>query len=74
MFPLGLAGGPEGVASGPPDDYAQIGKAAARLRGDGPPLLVRTYVEWAGAASSAEAQRHVDALVASSLECDLVLA
>ena len=48
IFPLGLAGAPGGVASGPPDDYAAIGRALAELRGDGPPLMPRTYVNWRG--------------------------
>lgn len=48
VFPLGLAGGPEGVASGASDDFDKIENALERLRGDGPPLLVRMYVNWAG--------------------------
>jgi hypothetical protein len=36
VFPLGLAGSPAGVASGPPDDFGQIERAFVRLQGDGP--------------------------------------
>ncbi len=74
LFPLGLAGGPDGVAAGPPDDFDQIERAFARLQGDGPPLLVRTYVEWSGAASSAAALAQVAELVKTPLSWDLVLA
>jgi hypothetical protein len=41
VFPLGLVGGPHGIASGPPDDLAQIGRALLALQGDGVPLLIR---------------------------------
>jgi hypothetical protein len=74
LFPLGLAGGPQGLASGPPDDIEQIGRAAARLQGDGPPLLVRMYVLWSGAASSAAAAAQVAELAAAPVSWDLVLA
>ena len=44
IFPLGLAGSPDGVASGPPDDFEQISAAVADLQGDGPPIMPRMYV------------------------------
>ncbi|HEX4832867.1 MAG TPA: hypothetical protein VH478_17425, partial [Trebonia sp.] len=56
MYPLGIAGGPGGVAQGPPDDFGQIGAALADLAGDGPPLLVRLYVSYSGDAEAALAQ------------------
>ncbi|MFD0619160.1 hypothetical protein ACFQZR_16970 [Paenibacillus sp. GCM10027629] len=39
VFPLALAGGPDGVAAGPPDDFEQMGLAMKRLQGDGVPLF-----------------------------------
>src|SRR5579875_2990468 len=36
LFRLGLAGSPDGLAAGPPDDYETIGRAAAEPQGDGP--------------------------------------
>jgi hypothetical protein len=75
LFPLGLAGSPDGVASGPPDDFAQIAAAVRQLQGDGPPLLVRMYVSWTGAGSSASVLAQVAALVDSAVSSwDLVLA
>jgi hypothetical protein len=35
VFPLGLAGGPDGVAAGPPDDFEAIGRAFEELQGQG---------------------------------------
>ena len=48
VFPLGLAGAPGGVAKGRRDDPAAITRALDELRGDGPPLLPRMYVNWRG--------------------------
>ena len=48
VFPLGIAGGPEGVLSGPPDDVGRIGDALRDLAGDGAPLLVRMSVTFEG--------------------------
>jgi hypothetical protein len=73
MFPLGLAGSPDGVASGRPDDFGQIEHAFLRLQGAGPPLLVRTYVAWTGAASTPAVLSQVKELVATPLDWDLVL-
>lgn len=73
VHPLGLAGAHDGVASGPPDDIDQISGAIARLQGDRPPLLVRMYVTWSGAASSPAALARVDELATALPACDLVL-
>jgi hypothetical protein len=73
LFPLGLAGGPGGVASGPPDDFDQIGRAVEYLEGDGPPLLARMYVNWCGASSTAGALAQVQQLTAAPVPWDLVL-
>lgn len=48
VFPLGIAGAPGGVASGRRDDPAAVASALAELRGDGPPLMPRMYVNWLG--------------------------
>ena len=48
VFPRGLAGAPGWVARGRRDDPAAIARALAELRGDGPPLLPRGYVNWTG--------------------------
>jgi hypothetical protein len=50
VFPLGLAGSPDGLARGRPDDFARIAEAAAELRGDGPAVLPRMYVSYDGPA------------------------
>jgi hypothetical protein len=71
VFPLGLAGSPDGVAAGPPDDVDQIVRAVQYLQGDGPPLLARMYVSWTGAASTASALAQVQEL--AGIPWDLVL-
>ena len=53
VFPLGIAGGPEGVVSGPPDGVGRIGDALRDLAGDGEPLLVRMYVTFEGSVAGA---------------------
>ena len=73
VFPLGLAGSPDGVAAGPPDDVDQIVRAVQYLQGDGPPLLARMYVSWSGAASTARALAQVRELADASIPWDLVL-
>jgi hypothetical protein len=73
LFPLGLAGGPDGVAAGPPDDFDQIGRAVEYLEGDGPPLLARMYVIWSGTSSTASALAQVQQLTAAAVPWDLVL-
>jgi hypothetical protein len=75
LFPLGLAGSPGGVASGPPDDFEKIADAVQRLQGDGPQLLIRMYVSWSGASSTASVLAQVAQLVDSDVPgWDLVLA
>jgi len=73
IFPLGLAGSPEGVASGPPDDFDQVAAAFAELQGDGPPILPRMYVSWTGPDSTEAVLRQVAELAAFALPWDLVL-
>jgi hypothetical protein len=73
LFPLGLAGSPDGVAAGPPDDADQIVRAVQYLQGDGPPLLARMYVNWTGAASTAGALAQVGQLTGAPVSWDLVL-
>jgi hypothetical protein len=53
VYPLGIAGGPGGVVSGPPDDIGRIGAALHGLSGDGPPMLVRMYVTFEGSVEAA---------------------
>jgi hypothetical protein len=53
VYPFGITGGPSGAVIGPPDDFARIGAALQDLAGDGPPLLVRLYVAYEGAAAPA---------------------
>ncbi|HEY5353778.1 MAG TPA: hypothetical protein VIK57_15110 [Streptosporangiaceae bacterium] len=73
LFPLGLAGSPDGVAAGPPDDVDQIVRAVQYLQGDGPPLLARMYVSWTGGASTASTLAQVQELAAAQIPWDLVL-
>ena len=73
IFPLGLAGSPDGVASGPPDDFEQVAAAAAELQGDGPPIMPRMYVNWTGPRSTDSALRQVGEFAALSLPWDMVL-
>ena len=73
IFPLGLAGSPDGVASGPPDDFEQISAAVAELQGDGPPIMPRMYVSWTGPRSTKAVLRQVGEYAALGLPWDLVL-
>ncbi len=73
VFPLGLAGSPEGVASGRPDDFGRIAAALALLRGDGRPPLVRMYVSWEGRPSTARVMAQIGQLAAGPGPLDLVL-
>lgn len=72
VFPLGLAGSPDGLAAGPPDDYEAIGRAVAELEG-GPPFMPRMYVNWTGASASQAALAQVAGYAAQGLPWDLVL-
>ena len=63
------------MASGPPDDFAKIAEAVQELQADGPPMLIRMYVSWTGAGSSASVLTQVASLVESAVPSwDLVLA
>ncbi|HEY7015959.1 MAG TPA: hypothetical protein VH480_24545 [Streptosporangiaceae bacterium] len=73
VFPLGMAGSPDGVAVGPPDDFEAIGRALGELRGDGGPLLPRMYVVWSGAESTAAVSAQVAQLTGIGVPLDLVL-
>lgn len=53
VYPFGIAGGPGGVVSGPPDEVGRIGEALQDLAGDGPPLLLRMYVTFEGSVAGA---------------------
>jgi hypothetical protein len=53
VYPFGIAGGPNGLVSGPPDDIDLIGAALDGLAGHGPPLLVRMYVTFDGVVEAA---------------------
>jgi hypothetical protein len=73
VFPLGIAGGPGGVAAGPPDDFDAIGRAVVELQGEGRVVLPRMYVVWTGAASTPTVEAQVATLAAAGLRWDLVL-
>jgi hypothetical protein len=73
VFPLGLAGSPDGVAAGPPDDFEAIGRALKKLQGAGRPLIPRMYVLWTGAGSSPGVHQQIGALTAGGVPWDLVL-
>lgn len=73
VFPLGMAGGPGGVAKGPPDDFEAIGRALGELQGDGGALLPRMYVVWSGPESTAAVSAQVAQLAGIGVPLDLVL-
>ncbi|MGD0605492.1 MAG: hypothetical protein ABSA53_18055 [Streptosporangiaceae bacterium] len=73
IFPLGLAGSPDGVASRPPDDVEQISAAVADLQGDGPPIMPRMYVSWTGPDRTKQVLGEVGEYAALGLPWDLVL-
>jgi hypothetical protein len=73
VFPLGIAGGPDGVAAGPPDDFSAIGRAVQELQGESRALLPRMYVSWSGAGSTAAVNAQIVALTAGGVPWDLVL-
>jgi len=72
-FPLGLAGSPDGLASGPPDDFAKIFEAVTLLQGDGRPLLPRMYVSYAGRTELERALAGVRRIASPDLAWDLAL-
>ncbi len=73
VFPLGLAGAPGGLVSGPPDDFEAIGRALEQLSGGRAAWLARTYVSWAGRAGTAGALAQIGQLTAGGGPWDLVL-
>ena len=52
IYPLGVAGTPTGLATGPPDDYERIGAALRDLGGAAGALPARTYAVYAGPGSA----------------------
>ena len=52
IYPLGVAGTPTGLATGPPDDDEQIGVALRQLGGSSGTLPARTYAVYAGPRSA----------------------
>jgi hypothetical protein len=74
VFPFGLAGGPGGLAAGPPDDFGRIRPLLRILQGDGAELLPRAYVGWSGAGTTDTAIGRIADLVGTGLRWDLVLA
>ncbi|HWH10765.1 MAG TPA: hypothetical protein VG165_06525 [Solirubrobacteraceae bacterium] len=72
-FPLGLAGTPDGLASGAPDDFGKIFEAVTLLQGDGPPLLPRMYVSFDGPAELERAFAGVQRIASPDLAWDLAL-
>jgi hypothetical protein len=73
VFPLGMAGGPDGLAVGPPDDFEAIGRALGDLQGHGKALLPRMYVVWSGPESTAAVNAQVAQFAAMGVPLDLVL-
>ncbi|MFL6120557.1 hypothetical protein [Actinophytocola sp.] len=73
VFPLGMAGGPDGLAVGPPDDFEAIGRAFGELQGDGATLLPRMYVVWTGPGSTATAHAQVAQFAGIGVPLDMVL-
>ncbi|KUL22674.1 hypothetical protein [Actinoplanes awajinensis] len=73
VFPLGIAGGPDGIAAGPPDDFEAIGRMVRELQGEGRALLPRMYVLWSGADSTAAVHAQIATLTAGGIPWDLVL-
>jgi hypothetical protein len=73
VFPLGIAGGPDGIAAGPPDDFEAIGRAVRELQGEGRVLIPRMYVVWSGAAATEMVHTQIDTLTAGGTPWDLVL-
>lgn len=74
VFPFSLAGGPDGLAAGPPDDFAQIRRLLGILQGGGPELLARAYVGWSGTGSTDTALGQIADFIDIGLRWDLVLA
>lgn len=73
VFPCGVAGMPDGLATGPPDDLGQIAAALSQLAGDKKPWLIRMYVVWTGAGSTASCLRELGRIAALPWDLDIVL-
>jgi hypothetical protein len=73
VFPCGVAGMPDGLATGPPDDLGQIVAALSQLAGDKEPWLIRMYVVWTGAGSTASCLRELGRLALQPWDLDIVL-
>lgn len=73
MFPLGAAGTPDGVATGPADDPEQMAVALERLAGRGRPWLVRMYVGWMGRVSLRSCLDHMARWADQPWDLDMVL-
>ncbi|MBV9605713.1 MAG: hypothetical protein JO027_11415 [Solirubrobacterales bacterium] len=73
VFPLGIAGTPDGLATGPLDDPDRIAGALEQLRGGGRPWLVRMYVVWTGPDSTARCLEELGRLAAHHWDLDVVL-
>lgn len=71
VYPFGVAGGPDGLVVGPPDDLGRIGAALAELAGAGPPLLVRLPVAYTGDVDAALAQVGQFAQIGSLVDLSL---
>lgn len=73
VFPLGVAGTPDGLASGPPDDPERIAAALAQLQGEGRPWLIRMYTVWTGADSTRSCLEQLAWWAAQPWDLDIVL-
>jgi hypothetical protein len=73
VFPLGVAGTPDGVATGPADDPEQVAAALDRLAGQRRPWLVRMYVGWTGSDSMQACLDHMAWWADQPWDLDIVL-
>ena len=73
VFPLGVAGTPDGLASGAADDPELIAAALARLQGQGRPWLIRAYVVWTGRGSTRSCLDALRLWAAQPWDLDMVL-
>lgn len=73
VFPFGIAGTPDGLATGPADQPERITEALGRLAGEGRPWLVRVYVGWTGEASARGCLDGLRLLAAQPWDLDVVL-
>jgi hypothetical protein len=73
VFPLGMSGSADGLATGPPDDFEQVSTALSVLAGDGPPVLPRMYVGYSGPAGLDRARAGARRIASSKRAWDLAL-